>query len=88
MNSTIFKLDSVIKEYKTGDVSVMALRNTTFEIKKGELVVVLGPSGSGKSTLLNIIGGMDLPQAVKLFLKVKTFLPMIVKSCLYSEEIK
>ena len=66
MNSTIFKLDSVIKEYKTGDVSVMALRNTTFEIKKGELVVVLGPSGSGKSTLLNIIGGMDLPTGGKV----------------------
>lgn len=66
MNDTIFKLDSVLKEYKTGDVSVMALRNTTFEIKKGDLVVVLGPSGSGKSTLLNIIGGMDLPTGGKV----------------------
>jgi putative ABC transport system ATP-binding protein len=61
MTNTIFKLDRVMKEYKTGDVSVLALKNTSFEIKKGELVVVLGPSGSGKSTLLNIIGGMDLP---------------------------
>lgn len=61
MTNTIFKLDRVMKQYKSGDVSVLALKNTSFEIKKGELVVVLGPSGSGKSTLLNIIGGMDLP---------------------------
>ncbi|HEY9058965.1 MAG TPA: ABC transporter ATP-binding protein [Pseudobacteroides sp.] len=61
MTNTIFKLDRIMKEYKSGDVSVLALKNTSFEIKKGELVVVLGPSGSGKSTLLNIIGGMDLP---------------------------
>jgi putative ABC transport system ATP-binding protein len=33
----------------------------SLEIKKGELVSIVGPSGSGKSTLLNIIGGLDRP---------------------------
>ncbi len=49
----------VSKTYITGDVKVNALLNTSFEIKEGELVVILGPSGAGKTTALNILGGMD-----------------------------
>ncbi|HAG10179.1 MAG TPA: hypothetical protein DCK76_02035 [Desulfotomaculum sp.] len=44
-----------------GEVTVEALKETSFFIYEGELIVILGPSGSGKSTLLNIIGGMDSP---------------------------
>ena len=49
----------VVKEYKMGEVSIKALNNTNFSIKKGELVVIVGPSGAGKTTALNILGGMD-----------------------------
>ena len=49
---------NVKKEY-TGDVSVIAVDDCSFEIKKGEFVVILGPSGAGKTTLLNLLGGMD-----------------------------
>jgi len=52
-----------------GEVEVKALTDATFDINKGEFVVVLGPSGSGKSTLLNIIGGMDSPSSGKVFFK-------------------
>lgn len=57
----ILKVDGLSKYYKMGEMEVRALENATFDIKEGELVVILGPSGSGKSTLLNIIGGMDTP---------------------------
>lgn len=50
---------NVNKEYKMGEVSIKALENTSFEIEKNELTVIVGPSGAGKTTALNILGGMD-----------------------------
>lgn len=53
----IFK--NVTKTYSIGDKKFNALDGISFEIPKGEFVVILGPSGAGKSTLLNLLGGMD-----------------------------
>lgn len=53
------ELKEVDKIYPMGEINLKALDTATFEIEKGELVVILGQSGSGKSTCLNIIGGMD-----------------------------
>ena len=53
------ELKEVDKIYPMGEIKIKALDKATFEIEKGELVVILGQSGSGKSTCLNIIGGMD-----------------------------
>lgn len=51
--------DNVSKEYDMGALKFKAVSNISFEIEKGELVVILGPSGAGKSTILNLLGGMD-----------------------------
>ena len=49
----------VRKVYQMGEVEVAALSGMTFDIERGEFVVVVGPSGAGKTTLLNLLGGMD-----------------------------
>ncbi|MCQ1529034.1 ABC transporter ATP-binding protein [Lutispora saccharofermentans] len=67
VNDAIFHLENVSKSYKMGEVEVKALKEAVFDIKCGELVVVLGPSGSGKSTLLNILGGMDVATSGQMF---------------------
>ena len=51
--------ENVCKTYHSGDVEISALRNASFTIGKGEIVVIVGQSGAGKTTLLNILGGMD-----------------------------
>ena len=53
------ELKSLKKDYGTGDLAVHALKDATFELEKGEFVVILGASGAGKTTLLNLLGGMD-----------------------------
>lgn len=53
------EFENVSKIYRTGEVAISALHDTTFSVEKGELVVIVGPSGAGKTTLLNILGGMD-----------------------------
>ena len=61
VDSIVVVVKNIIKEYTMGEVKVRASDGMSFEIERGEFVVVLGPSGSGKSTVLNIIGGMDKP---------------------------
>ena len=53
------KLENVSKVYGSGEVKIVAVDHISFEINKGEFVVVVGPSGAGKTTVLNILGGMD-----------------------------
>lgn len=48
------------KRYASGESEIIANNDVSFEIEKGELVIILGASGSGKSTILNILGGMDI----------------------------
>lgn len=47
------------KRYGSGATEIVANRDVSFEVEKGELVIILGSSGAGKSTVLNILGGMD-----------------------------
>ena len=57
---------NVNKDYQMGDIKINALKNTSFDIEKGELVVIVGPSGAGKTTTLNILGGMDTATSGKV----------------------
>jgi len=62
----VIRARGLLKTYRMGEVEVRALAGVDFELRRKELVVLLGPSGSGKSTLLNILGGLDVPSAGSL----------------------
>jgi putative ABC transport system ATP-binding protein len=55
----IIRLTDVRKSYGQGRGRQEVLRGVSMELRRGELVALVGQSGSGKSTLLNIIGGLD-----------------------------
>ena len=63
---TLILCDSIVKIYKTKEIEVMALQGLDLEIKKGEIISIIGKSGSGKSTLMNIIGGLEKPSAGRI----------------------
>jgi len=66
-------LNSVSRDYRQGDETVHALRNTNLQLRTGELVGILGPSGSGKSTLLTIMGGLRTPSSGTVTISGKPF---------------
>jgi len=53
----VFK--NVIREYRSGDVTVRAADGIEFALMEGRFNVIVGPSGAGKTTVLNLLGGMD-----------------------------
>jgi putative ABC transport system ATP-binding protein len=61
MADQVIKVNQLIKTYQMGEVEVNALRGLDLEIRRGEVVAIVGPSGSGKSTLMNILGCLDRP---------------------------
>lgn len=65
----LLSLEQVSKSYQMGEVTVPALKPTTFTVNTGEFLMVLGPSGSGKTTLLNLIGGIDTATGGHIFFR-------------------
>ncbi|MHC5374245.1 ABC transporter ATP-binding protein [Enterococcus sp. LJL120] len=63
----------VTKNFKDGDATIEALKETDFSVNQGELVAVIGPSGSGKSTFLTIAGGLQTPTNGEVFINEESF---------------
>lgn len=62
--STVLSLKNIKKKYDDLEV----LKGISFDVKKGEVVVIIGPSGSGKSTLLRTINGFEKISEGNIFL--------------------
>ena len=55
----MIRLENVTKSYSS---EVVAVKDASFDVAKGEFVFLVGPSGSGKSTLLRMLNRQDRPE--------------------------
>lgn len=61
--AALLELSNVTKDYGTGEVKSIAVKDVSLSISAGEFTAFAGSSGSGKTTLLNLIGGLDKPSS-------------------------
>ena len=52
----MLSLKNIVKEYRSGDTKVQALKGISIDFREHEFVAILGQSGCGKTTTLNIVG--------------------------------
>ncbi|WP_097027027.1 ABC transporter ATP-binding protein [Clostridium peptidivorans] len=64
----VIEIQSLIKIYDTGAITLKALKGIDFQVKENEYVAIMGASGSGKSTLMNILGCLDRASSGKYIL--------------------
>ena len=57
----VVEIKNVSMNYHTLDGETPALSDLSFDVYKGEIVVIVGPSGCGKSTALSIVSGLLKP---------------------------
>ena len=65
-SETLVELNDVSLKYHTAQGETTALENVSFQIKKGEFIVLVGPSGCGKTTILSLIAGILTPTHGKI----------------------
>ena len=65
-DDVIILCDELVKIYMSDGLKVMALQGLDLEVRRGEMLAIIGKSGSGKSTLLNMIEGLENPTAGRL----------------------
>ena len=72
----MIKIEHITKTFK----KLKAVDDVSLEIKKGEIVCLIGPSGSGKSTVLRCINGLEKPESGHVYLNNEELNPITKKN--------
>lgn len=64
----VVSVRDIYKNYFIGKNELEVLKRITFDVKRGEIICIIGPSGVGKSTLLNILGTLDKPTKGEVYI--------------------
>ena len=59
MNDAVLKTQGLKRSFTQGEITIEVLRGVDLDVKRGEIVGLLGPSGSGKSTFLQAVGLLE-----------------------------
>ena len=62
-NDLLLRVEGLKKVFRSGETDLLLFENLSFQVRKGEMLAVVGQSGAGKSTLLHIIGALDHPSS-------------------------
>ena len=69
----MIKVEHITKKFN----DLIAVNDVSLEIRKGEIVCLIGPSGSGKSTVLRCINGLEFPEDGTVFINEQ---PLMLKT--------
>jgi len=57
----LLRVENLKKEYRSGESRLVVFENLSFQVRKGEMLAIVGESGTGKSSLLHVLGTLDRP---------------------------
>ena len=69
----VVEATDLAKVYGEGSTAVRALDGASLEVRRGEIVAIMGPSGSGKSTMLHLLGALETPSGGQISLGGERF---------------